>query len=141
MVPEINYLAVVIATVAAMLVGALWYAPRVFGTAWMRLTKVQPGDSGRAVRPMLVALVVTFLSAWVLAGAAYIAWQFYGGSFVTSSLATAAFLWVGFTAARFVMHDAFERRPAVLTAINLGHELVAFLVMALIIGIWPPAGA
>jgi hypothetical protein len=141
MVPEINYWAVILATLSTLLVGAVWYTPRVFGTAWMRLARVEPQGGRSAVAPLVVALVVSFLSAWVLAGAAYIAWQFYGGSFLWSSLATAAFLWVGFTAARFVTHDAFEGRPAALTVMNVAHELVTFLVMALIIGVWPPAGA
>jgi hypothetical protein len=141
MVPEINYWAVILATLSTMLVGAVWYTPRVFGTAWMRLAKVEPQGGTSAVVPLVVTLVVSFLSAWVLAGAAYIAWQFYGGSFLWSSLATAAFLWVGFTAARFVTHDAFEGRPTALTVMNVAHELVTFLVMALIIGVWPPAGA
>jgi hypothetical protein len=141
MVPEINYWAVILATLSTMLVGAVWYTPRVFGTAWMRLAKVEPQGGRSAVVPLVVTLVVSFLSAWVLAGAAYIAWQFYGGSFLWSSLATAAFLWVGFTAARLVTHDAFEGRPAALTVMNVAHELVTFLVMALIIGVWPPAGA
>ncbi len=138
MVPEINYWAVLLATLSTMVVGAVWYAPKVFGDAWMRLARVERG--GSAVAPLVVTLVVSFLSAWVLAGAAYIAWQFYGGSFLWASVATAVFLWVGFTAARLVTHDAFERRPAALTAMNLAHELVTFLVMALIIGAWAPAG-
>ncbi|AEG44345.1 DUF1761 domain-containing protein [Isoptericola variabilis] len=139
MVPEINYWAVVLAALSTMVVGAVWYTPKVFGNAWMRLAKVEP-DSSSAVGPIVITLVVSFLSAWVLGGAAYIAWQFYGGSFLWASVATAAFLWVGFTAARFVTHDAFERRPVGLTTMNLAHELVTFLVMALIIGVWPPAG-
>jgi hypothetical protein len=110
-----------------MAVGAVWYTPRVFGNAWMRLAKVEP--SGSLVAPLVVTLVVSFLSAWVLAGAAYIAWQFYGGSFLWGAVATALFLWVGFTAARFVTHDAFEGRPVPLTAMNVAHELVTFLVI------------
>lgn len=47
---------------------------------------------------------------------------------------TALILWVGFTAARFITHDAFESRPWQLTLMNVVHELVTFLVMALIIG-------
>ena len=49
-------------------------------------------------------------------------------------------LWAGFTAARFITHDAFEGRPTSLTVLNIAHELVTVLIMALIIGVWPPAG-
>ncbi|WP_402465313.1 DUF1761 domain-containing protein [Isoptericola aurantiacus] len=140
MVPEINYWAVVVATVSTMVVGSVWYTPRVFGTAWMRLARIDRESQGSAVGPIAVTVVVSFVSAWVLAGATYIAWEFYGGGFVGAALATAGFLWAGFTAARFVTHDAFEGRPVALTAMNVAHELVTFAVMAVIIGVWPPAG-
>ncbi|GAA1736249.1 hypothetical protein GCM10009809_34300 [Isoptericola hypogeus] len=140
MVPDINYWAVLVATASTLVVGSVWYTPKVFGTLWMRLAKVDPDSAGSAVGPIVVTVVVSFLSAWVLAGATYIAWTFYGGGFLGAALATAGFLWVGFTAARFVTHDAFEGRPPALTLLNVVHELVTFAVMALVIGLWAPAG-
>jgi Protein of unknown function (DUF1761) len=140
-VPEINYWAVLLATVSTMVVGSIWYTPKVFGTRWAKLANVdmdRPGAS--AVVPILVTLVVSFVSAWVLAGAVDISWHFYGGSFLWSSIATGVILWAGFTAARFITHDAFEGRPTSLTVLNIAHELVTVVVMALIIGVWPPAG-
>ncbi len=139
MVPEINYFAVVAATLSTMIVGTIWYSPKVFGTTWMRLTGVTPGDGKSAVGPILATLVVSFVTCWVLAGAAYIAWQFYGGLFLYSSLITGLLFWAGFTAARFVTHDAFEGRPARLTVLNCAHELVTIIVLSLVIGVWPPA--
>ncbi|WP_277210746.1 DUF1761 domain-containing protein [Isoptericola croceus] len=140
MVPEINYWAVVAATVSTLVVGSIWYTPKVFGNRWMRLAHVDPDKQGSAVGPIVVTVLVSFVSAWVLAGATYIAWEFYGGGFLGTALATAGFLWAGFTAARFVTHDAFEGRPAALTVMNIAHELVTFAVMAVIIGAWAPAG-
>ena len=52
-----------------------------------------------------------FLTAWVLAGAVYISWEPYAGSFLTSAVVTAVLLWIGFTATRLITHDAFEGRP------------------------------
>ena len=86
--------------------------------------------------PILITLVVSFISAWVLAGATYLSFQFYGGSFLANALLTALILWGGFTAARFITHDAFEGRPVGLTVLNCVHELVTFMVMALIIGLF-----
>jgi hypothetical protein len=140
MVPEINYWAVVLATLSSMIVGSIWYTPKVFGNYWMRTAGVRPsGNARNAVRPILVTLVVSFVTAWVLAGAVFIAWGFYGGSFFANSVVTAILLWAGFTAARFVTHDAFDRRPTGLTVLNVAHEFVTLLVMAIIIGVWPPA--
>jgi len=138
MVPEINYWAVILATLSSMIVGSIWYTPKVFGDYWMKAAKITPsGDSKDAIRPILVTLVVSFVTAWVLAGAAFISWDFYGGSFFVNSLLTAIILWAGFTAARFITHDAFDGRPPGLTVLNVAHEFVTLVIMALIIGVWP----
>ena len=81
-------------------------------------------------------LVVSFVSALVLAGSAAISQHFYGGNFLANTLITAVILWAGFTAARFITHDAFEGRPAGLTVLNCAHELVTLVVMGLIIGLF-----
>ncbi|MTG88268.1 DUF1761 family protein [Cellulosimicrobium sp. BIT-GX5] len=141
MVPEINYWAVLAATVSSMVVGSVWYTPKVFGTYWMRVAKVDPsGEARDAVRPIVLTLVVSFVTAWVLAGATYLSWSFYGGGYLSNALLTALVLWAGFTAARFVTHDAFEGRPAGLTVLNVVHELVTLVVMGLLIGLITPAG-
>jgi hypothetical protein len=136
--PHINYLAVIAATLSTMIVGSIWYTPRVFGNYWMRVAGVKPTKSSDAVVPIIVTVLVSFVTAWVLAGSAYLSQYFYHGSFLLNSLVTAAVLWAGFTAARFVTHDAFDRRPSGLTILNISHELVTVLIMALIIGVWPP---
>jgi hypothetical protein len=138
MVPDINYLAVVAATLSLMIVGSIWYTPKVFGNYWMRQANVTPsGKASDAVRPIIITVIVSFITAWVLAGAAFISWDFYGGSFFVNTLVTALILWAGFTAARFITHDAFDGRPTGLTVLNVAHELVTIVIMAIIIGVWP----
>ena len=140
MVPEINYWAVLLAMLSSMLVGSVWYSPKVFGTRWSKLANVDMDKpASAAVMPIITTVIVSFITAWVLAGAASIAWHFYEGSYFVSALVTSVALWAGFTAARFITHDAFEGRPTNLTMMNIAHELVTLLVMAIIIGVWPPA--
>jgi len=93
MVPEINVWAVVVAAVSTMVVGSIWYMPKVFGNYWMKTANVSPGGGKDAVRPIILTLIVSFVSAWVLAGAAAIAQNFYGGSFLWNSVLTALILW------------------------------------------------
>lgn len=138
MAPEINYIAVILATLSSMIVGSIWYAPKVFGNYWMKQAGITPsGNSKDAIRPIIVTLIVSFVTAWVLAGATYISFEFYGGSFLVNALVTAVVLWAGFTAARFITHDAFDGRTRGLTVLNCTHELVTIVLMALIIGVWP----
>ena len=138
MLPEINYWAVILATLSSMLVGTIWYTPKVFGNYWMKASRVKPsGKASDAVGPIITTVIVSFITAWVLAGAAFIAWDFYGGGFLWATIVTAVVLWAGFTAARFITHDAFDQRPSGLTMLNIAHELVTVVVMAIIIGVWP----
>src|SRR5690606_29675319 len=131
MVPEINIWAVLLATLSSIVVGALWYARPVFGNRWIELTKsdVESVKSSPVVA-YIVTILMSFLLALVLAGAAAIAQSFYGGNFLFNTVVTAIILWIGFTAARFITHDVFERRPASLTMLNIGNELVTVVVMA-----------
>jgi hypothetical protein len=137
----INYWAVLIATASSMVVGSIWYAKGVFGAYWMKAVGHDEESTRSGAASAIVATVVaSFITAWVLAAATGIAFAFFGGAFLLIALVTGAVLWAGFTAARMITHDAFDRRPAGLTILNLAHELVTIVVMALIIGVWPPEG-
>ena len=136
--PSINYIAVILATLSSMIVGSIWYTPKVFGNYWMKAAGITPsGNAKDAIRPIIITVIVSFVTAWVLAGAVSISFAFYGGSFLVNSLLTALILWAGFTAARFITHDAFDGRPTGLTVLNVAHEFVTLMIMALIIGVWP----
>lgn len=135
-VPDINIWAVLLATLSTMVVGSIWYTPRVFGRYWIRTARVDEAAlSTRGFGPIVVTVVVSFVTAWVLAGATSIAHDFYDGAFLVSALITGVLLWAGFTAARMITHDAFEGRPVGLTVLNVAHELVTVLVMSLVIGL------
>ncbi len=133
---EINLLAVFLAMVSSMVVGTIWYARSVFGNDWAKLAKVDLKKASKnSSKPIIVTVFVSLITAYVLAHFAFFTNQFFGNSFLQDSLTAAFWLWVGFTATRFITHDAFEGRPAKLTAINLGNELATIMLMGLIIGL------
>ena len=141
MISEINYWAVLIATMAAIVIGSIWYTPKVFGDRWKRWADVKdPQTTTEAWLPILVSIVLAFLLAWVLAGSVAIAWHFYGGSYFSSAIVTGLTLWAGFTAGRLITHEVFMGRPSQLTILNVSYELVLVVVMSVVIGAWPPAG-
>ena len=134
---EVNYLAVVLAMLSSMVVGSIWYAKGVFGNTWANLAKVKNDNmkGADAWKPMLTTMVVSLITAYVLAHVAYLSNQFFGNSFLNDTLMTAFWLWLGFIAARFITHDAFEGRRKKLTLLNIGNELVTVMVMGLVIGL------
>lgn len=133
---QINIIAVIAAMLSSMVVGSIWYAQAVFGKPWSKLAKVDMSDKrGNMAKPLITTLIVSFITAYVLAHLAYVSNQFFGNSLLQDSLMTAFWAWIGFTAARFVTHDAFEGRPDKLTLINVSNEFVTIMVMGLIIGL------
>ena len=134
---DINYLAVVLAMLSSMVVGSIWYAQSVFGKTWIKLAKVDmKKNKGSVFKPIAITLVVSFITAYVLAHVAFLSNQYFQHSFLQDTLSTAFWMWLGFTAARFITHDAFEGRPAKLTILNCAHELVTIMVMGLVIGLF-----
>jgi hypothetical protein len=87
-----------------------------------------------------VVVVASFLTAWVLAGAAFLAYRFYEGSFLISALVTGWILWLSFTVARMLIHDLLDTRTLKLTALTALNEFITVTAMGLIIGLWPPPG-
>lgn len=134
----INWWGVVLATLSSMVVGSIWYARPVFGGMWMRLIgkseKDMTGGGTKMVLPLVVTLIVSFLTAYILAHVSFLSNSFFHHSFIQDALTTAFWLWLGLTAARFITHDAFEGRPWKLTTLTIAHELVTLLVMAAFIG-------
>ncbi|SRR6266496_2184868 len=133
---EVNIWAVLLAAASSMVVGSIWYAKGIFGRAWIKLTKVNEKDMGgpAAAKALTMTVVVSFLTAYVLAHMIFLSHQFFHNSFFQDAIDTAFWAWLGFTAARIITHDAFEHRPAKLTALNCAHELVTLVVMGAIIG-------
>jgi len=135
---DVNYLAVLLAGVSSMAVGAVWYARSVFGETWMKLAKVKMNGNMSAmenVRLFGLTFLASLVMAYVLAHVTFLSNDFFGGSFFASALTMAFWLWLGFTAVRFLTHDLFEGRPMKLTLLTAGNELVTVMVMALVIGL------
>ena len=131
---QVNMLAIVLAMASSMVVGTVWYAKGVFGKQWMKLAKVDITKNTSVVKPIAITVVVSLVTAYVLAHVAYLSNQFFHHSFLQDTLSTAFWLWLGLVAARFITHDVFEGRPFKLTFLNISHEFVTLMLMGLIIG-------
>ncbi len=133
---EINVWAVILALASSMIIGSVWYSQSVFGKTWMKLAKVKTmgKEGGSVAKPIAITFVVSLITAYVLAHVAFLSNSFFHNSFLQDSLTTAFWMWLGFTAARIITHDAFEGRPMKLTAITVSHEFATIMVMGLIIG-------
>ncbi|HKR82117.1 MAG TPA: DUF1761 domain-containing protein [Candidatus Saccharimonadales bacterium] len=138
---EVNYWAVLLAALSSMVVGSVWYMPSMFGNAWMKMTGVKMGQkmsTGKTTWMFGSVFVASLVTAYILAHVTFLSNQFFSHSFLQDAMATAFWLWLGFTAARLYVHDTFEMRRKKLTLLNAAHELVTVEIMAVIIGLMHP---
>lgn len=139
MIP-VNYLAVVAAAVASMVVGFLWYGP-IFGKQWMALSGMTDMDieaakakgMGKSYGLMFVGSLVmsyvlshslTFASSYLLATGA------------SAGVMAGFWNWLGFVAPVTLGSVLWEGKPWKLWILNNGYYLVTLSVMGVILAVW-----
>lgn len=132
---HLNWIAILLATISSMVVGTIYYLPKVMGNRWQALTGADPNKPKS--RPLAYggSFVASAVLAIVLAGASDVASRSFGTPFLGAALLTASILWLAFTAGRMLVHELFESRPLAIWGITILHELITVLVMAVIIGL------
>ncbi len=133
---DVNYVAIIVATIAAMVIGGVWYAPPVFGDTWGKLVSLDEAKA-KKVMPiaMLLMLAGAFLKAFMLAHMIGLSNYFYNHSYFHDSMGTVFAIFIGFILVHVVTRNVFEQRPFKLTLIILGNELVTLTAMGAIIGV------
>ena len=130
----VNFIAVIVATIAAFIVGALWFTV-LFGKEWRRLMNIPEGgmQGGMSMSSAMGGgFIATLILVFVLAN--FLNWA--GITAIGAALTLALWLWLAVAA---VMSNMiwYENRPVKLYVINAAHYLVALLVAAAIIAWWP----
>lgn len=130
---DINYMAVVVGFIAAMVIGSVWYAKPVFGKKWMQLMNFSDADmKNGAGRAMTIMAVLALLMSYVLA------------HIVTYAQATTFFegvqsgfwVWLGFVFTAILGNGVFEQRKPATMFIYLGNSLLTLLVVGGILAVW-----
>ena len=122
-----NYLAIVIAAVAAWLAGAGWYLALGKTPEKMAPAGQRPG----AFLPYVYAFIAELLMAWILAGLL----GHIGALTVRGGIISAAFCWLGFVMTAMAVNNIFAGRDARLLLIDGGHWLLVLVLMGAIIGV------
>lgn len=128
-----NFLAVIIAAVAAFVVGAVYYGA--LGKWWMKAARIEPraGAGGMPAPSLLVtSLVAELVMATVLAGA--IGHLGAGQVTLRNGVISALILWAGFMATTLAVNQRYQGFGWDLTLIDAGHWLLAAVTMGAIIG-------
>ena len=136
----VNLWPVLVAAVATMILGFLWYSPLMFARPWMVLMGYDPADKAeleemqKGAGPLYgITFVASLASAFVLGkiiSLTTIHSVLYG-------MKVGLAMWLGFVTTVQLTDKLFSRRPTKLYGINTGYQLVCYLAMGAILAVWP----
>lgn len=140
---QLNYIAIVVVTIANFFVGYVWYTP-LFGKAWAKEMGVDTSGgapAGSLARGLIMNVIGNFLMAYVFASN-MMAWSFVpmppdmAGNAVMTILMASVFTWLGFYVPTDLNTVAWERKSWKFFAINASYHYVTLLVAAVILYYW-----
>ena len=137
---EVNFIAILFAGVAAMLVGFLWYSPLFFAKAWMQAM----GHTDKSMKEMQknngklygISFIQALFTAFVLSHVMALSEAFYAYPSLLIGLTTAFWLWLGLIMPVQSTDVIFGGKPWKLFYINTGYQLVSVLAMGIVLGLF-----
>lgn len=121
---------VLVAAVAAMILGFLWYSPVLFGKQWMKLMGITQDSKKKEgmVKTMGISFLTEIIMAIVLGSLLMTSMV----DSLTNALVFAFMIWLGFIATTMINTVLFDKKPFNLFLINSGYQLGSLLVMAIV---------
>lgn len=138
MLQRTNHVAVIVTVVLHQILGFLWYS--VAPWAVPRLEALgKPASDVNAVDPVALGLDIV---GWILA-AYVVAWliQKTGVNSAGGGAMLAVILWLGLALPTLVPHYAFAGLQTIVTVVDAANVLVALLITAIILAVWPARSA
>lgn len=133
---DINPWAVLVAAILNMTIGALWYAPFLFGGIWVKALSERDRDTDKlrknAHTSHIVALLGALLSSFVLAHFV----DYVGATTALAGMQVGLWCWLGFVVATAITSTLYEGRSKKLYFLNIGYYFIAFLVMGAVLAVW-----
>lgn len=128
---HINYLAVIVVTILAFVVGGLWYGP-LFGKAWMKeigMTE-EEAQKGNMVKIFGFTILLNIIIALNLSA-------FLGAKpDLTFGLFAGLAVGIGWVSASLGIIYLFSRKSLKLFLIDASYQTVIYAIMGAILGVW-----
>jgi hypothetical protein len=128
----INWLAVVVCVVVAMVSGFIWYHPKLFFPAWW----AGIGKSGEPGNPNPMLFVFTIIAAFIQAVFVSLMLTTMGTTTAAAGALAGFMLWLGFVAPTNLVNKLFAGHGFKVWAIEAGNHLLNFLLFGAILAIW-----
>ena len=131
-----NWMVVIAAAFASMVLGFLWYSKFLFGKEWSELMGVKDGEMTMSKKGMtttyLVGTLVAIITSFVLK-------QFIDLFYIVNpfdAIQLSFWIWFGFVATTMITNVLYAKQSWKLFVINSGYQLASLIAMALIFSYW-----
>jgi hypothetical protein len=128
-IQHLNYLSVLLASVAYFALGALWYSKILFASQWMEMTKVDSNDRSGMARAMITGFLYTLLIVFVTGVMIHLSrcHQF------IDCIQVGILLGVGYSVGILGMTYGYGKKPLMLLAIDAGYHIVGITLATAIL--------
>jgi hypothetical protein len=137
---DVNLWSVLVAAVATMVVGFLWYSPLLFARPWMVAMGYDPDNKAKiqemqksAGKSYAISFVASVVTAFVLGKVIDIT----SVNTVLYGMKVGFAMWLGFVTTVQLTAKLFGDQSTRLYLINTGYQLVCYLAMGAILAVWP----
>lgn len=133
---QINWIPLLVASVASMAVGFIWYSNALFGKQWMRLSGITQKDMKARKSEMPKVYITMFVASLV---SAYVLSQLIGLVGATNYMTGVQigfWAWLGFVAPVALGAVLFEGKKFGWYVITVGYQLASLVVMGGILAVW-----
>lgn len=132
----VNYLAVLVAALAGMVIGSLWYSPLLFGNTWIKLMGWKESEMKEKSKGAAGAMVGMFIGTLVTAYVFAHFTEYLALTTVQEGIQIAFWIWLGFVVPVCMSAVLFEGKAWKLFFINVFYYLVSFAAMGAILSVW-----
>jgi hypothetical protein len=133
MLANLNYIHILVASLAYFFLGALWYS-LLFQKTWMALVNVKMDPENKPSMGLMfgTTFVLNFITALATACVLY----FVQPPNILVALKVGAMLGVGYIGTSTAMNNMYALRPVKLTLIDAAYHIVSICMVSLILTLW-----
>jgi hypothetical protein len=133
---DVNWLAILIAAIAAFALGALWYSRSLFGRQWMAAHGHTPEQLAAMQSSMGKTYAFSFLTYVIMAMVIALFMTLTGATSVVQGIVIAVLAWLGFGFTIGLNSNLYSNKRPAAFMIDAGYQLVHVIIMGAIIGAW-----
>jgi hypothetical protein len=130
---DLNWLAVVVASVAWFAFSAVWYSVPPLSNAWQKAAKVTVADDGP---PLAMIMIPTFVGYFVTSIVIALLAKAVGTSDVIDGISLGVALGVGFGVIGALISQLYEQKGGSYWLINGVNAVIAYSIVAVIVTVW-----